>query len=183
MALAARTLLQRRTTPAALARAAAVPFLDFVLALGILVRAVVDDGLAAALGRLVPDGSGLVALLGTAALAAVLANLVNSLPAVLVLLPLAAHAGPGAVLASCCCMSPVMSRAPRKVRSPGCSAAAARNGIRAAAIPLLVGGNRDEVRLFQVVGGDSFRPADERGRHDGAPPGPSRSALCPNRGH
>jgi arsenical pump membrane protein len=99
VALAARTLLQRRTTPAALARAAAVPFLCFVLALGILVRAVVDNGLAAALGRLVPDGSGLVALLGTAALAAVLANLVNNLPAVLVLLPLAAHAGPGAVLA------------------------------------------------------------------------------------
>jgi arsenical pump membrane protein len=99
VALVARTLLQRRTTPAALARAAAVPFLCFVLALGILVRAVVDNGLAAALGRLVPDGSGLVALLGTAALAAVLANLVNNLPAVLVLLPLAAHAGPGAVLA------------------------------------------------------------------------------------
>jgi arsenical pump membrane protein len=38
-------------------------------------------------------------LLGIAALAAVLANLINNLPAVLVLLPLAAPAGPGAVLA------------------------------------------------------------------------------------
>lgn len=46
-----------------------------------------------------PDGSGLVALLATAALAALLANLINNLPAVLVLLPLAAPAGPGVVLA------------------------------------------------------------------------------------
>jgi para-nitrobenzyl esterase len=29
----------------------------------------------------------------------------------------------------------------------------------AAAIPLLVGANRDEAQLFQVLGGDSFRPA------------------------
>jgi arsenical pump membrane protein len=97
--LAARTLARRRTTPAAIARAAAIPFLGFVLALGIVVRAVVDNGLAAGLGQLVPDGTGLAALLGMAALAAVLANLVNNLPAVLVLLPLAAPAGPGAVLA------------------------------------------------------------------------------------
>ena len=39
------------------------------------------------------------AALATALLAAVLANLINNLPAVLVLLPLAAPAGPGAVLA------------------------------------------------------------------------------------
>ncbi|MFD0891829.1 ArsB/NhaD family transporter, partial [Streptosporangium algeriense] len=36
---------------------------------------------------------------GVAALAAVLANVINNLPAVLVLLPLTAPAGPGAVLA------------------------------------------------------------------------------------
>jgi arsenical pump membrane protein len=46
-----------------------------------------------------PDGTGLAALLGIAVLAAVLANLINNLPAVLVLLPLTATAGPGAVLA------------------------------------------------------------------------------------
>jgi len=97
--LGARTLAQRRTTPAAVVRAAAIPFLGFVLALGIVVRAVLDNGLAAGLGQLVIDDTGLVTLLGVAAAAAVLANLVNNLPAVLVLLPLAAPAGPAAVLA------------------------------------------------------------------------------------
>lgn len=97
--LAARALAQRRTTPTAVVRAAAIPFLAFVLALGIVVRAVVDNGLDDALGHLIPDGSGLPALLGIAALAAVLANAINNLPTVLVLLPLTAPAGPGAVLA------------------------------------------------------------------------------------
>ncbi|WP_053690212.1 SLC13 family permease [Streptomyces sp. WM6372] len=97
--LAVRALARRRTTPAAIVRAAALPFLAFVLALGIVVRAVVDNGLDSALGRLIPDGTGLPALLGIAALAAVLANMINNLPAVLVLLPLTAPSGPGAVLA------------------------------------------------------------------------------------
>ncbi|GLF92927.1 SLC13 family permease [Streptomyces yaizuensis] len=97
--LAVRALIRRRTTPRALLRAAALPFLAFVLALGVVVKAVVDGGLGDALGRLVPDGTGLPALLAFAVLAAVLANLVNNLPATLVLLPLAAPAGPGAVLA------------------------------------------------------------------------------------
>jgi arsenical pump membrane protein len=97
--LAARALARRRTTPAAVVRAAAIPFLAFVLALGIVVRTVTDNGLAAALGHLIPGGTGLPALLGVAALAAVLANLINNLPAVLVLLPLTTPAGPGAVLA------------------------------------------------------------------------------------
>jgi arsenical pump membrane protein len=70
-----------------------------VLALGIVVRAVVDNGLSDAVGHLIPTGSTLLALLGLAAVAAVLANLINNLPAVLVLLPLAASGGTGAVLA------------------------------------------------------------------------------------
>ncbi|MYY11394.1 arsenic transporter [Streptomyces sp. SID4919] len=97
--LAVRALARRRTTPVALVRAADLPFLAFVLALGIVVRAVVDNGLGEALGHLVPDGGTLPALLAIAALAAVLANLINNLPAVLVLLPLSAPLGPGAVLA------------------------------------------------------------------------------------
>ncbi|MFD7906515.1 SLC13 family permease [Kitasatospora sp. NPDC057904] len=99
LVLAVRALVRRRTTPVAVVRSAAVPFLAFVLALGVVVRAVVDNGLASALGHLVPQGTALPALLGTAALAAVLANVINNLPATLVLLPLAAPAGPGAVLA------------------------------------------------------------------------------------
>ncbi len=97
--LAARALRGRRTTPAALARAAAVPFLAFVVCLGIVVAAVVANGLGAALRPLVPAGTSLPALLAVAALAALLATVVNNLPAVLVLVPLAAPAGPGAILA------------------------------------------------------------------------------------
>lgn len=97
--LAVRALLRGHTRPAALVRSAALPFLAFVLALGVVVRAVVDNGLGDALGTVLPDGTSLPALLGTAALAALLANLINNLPAVLALAPLAAPAGPGAVLA------------------------------------------------------------------------------------
>ncbi|MGV9994599.1 SLC13 family permease [Streptomyces sp. NPDC003374] len=99
LVLSGRALLRRAATPVTVVRAAAPAFLAFVLALGVVVRAVVDNGLADALGRVLPGGTGLPALLGVAALAAVLANLINNLPAVLVLLPLAAPAGPGAVLA------------------------------------------------------------------------------------
>ncbi|WP_413761397.1 arsenic transporter [Streptomyces sp. MMBL 11-3] len=99
LVLAVRALAHGRTTPLAVVRAASVPFLAFVLALGIVVRAVVDNGLSDALGHLVPDSAGLPALLGIAVLAAVLANLINNLPAVLVLLPLAAAGGPGPLLA------------------------------------------------------------------------------------
>jgi arsenical pump membrane protein len=65
----------------------------------VVVRAVVDNGLAAAVAHLVPHGTGLVGLLAMAGLAAALANMVNNLPAVLVLGPLAAPGGPGMVLA------------------------------------------------------------------------------------
>lgn len=99
MALAGRGLARRRASLIRLGRAADVPFLVFVLGLGIVVRAVVDNGLGRALGPALPGGTSLPALLATAALAAVLANLVNNLPAVLVLLPLAAPSGAGAVLA------------------------------------------------------------------------------------
>ena len=98
--LAIRALARRDTSPAAIWRAADVPFLAFVLALGIVVAAVTENGLAGALQRVIPAGTSLPALLGTAALAAAAANVINNLPAVLVLLPLAASpAGPAAVLA------------------------------------------------------------------------------------
>ncbi|MEW5658720.1 SLC13 family permease [Streptomyces cinereoruber] len=97
--LAVRALARRHTTPRALVRSASLPFLAFVLALGVVVRAVVDNGLGTVLAHLLPDGTSLPALLGAAALAAVLANLINNLPATLALVPLAAGSGPGAVLA------------------------------------------------------------------------------------
>lgn len=99
LVLAARALARHRATLDGIVGAAGLPFLAFVLALGVVVRAVVDDGLAATLAHLVPAGTGLAALLGSAALAAVLANMINNLPAVLMLLPLTAPAGSGLVLA------------------------------------------------------------------------------------
>ncbi|HET9082493.1 MAG TPA: SLC13 family permease [Trebonia sp.] len=97
--LAGRALARRRTSIVALAGAADVPFLAFVLSLGIVVAAVTGNGLSHALRPLLPAGSSLPALLATAAVAAALANVINNLPAVLVLLPLAAPSGAGAVLA------------------------------------------------------------------------------------
>ncbi|MDX2527477.1 SLC13 family permease [Streptomyces europaeiscabiei] len=97
--LSVRALVRRTTGPVALFHSVSLPFLAFVLALGIVVRAVVDNGLADALGRVMPSGTGLLALLGVAALAALLSNVINNLPAVLVLVPLAAPLGTGAVLA------------------------------------------------------------------------------------
>src|SRR5207237_8952391 len=97
--LAGRALAQRHTTPVKLGRAVDVPFLVFVLGLGIVVAAVTGNGLGGALRPLLPGGTSLAALLAAAGLAAILANLINNLPAVLVLLPLAAPSGAGAVLA------------------------------------------------------------------------------------
>ena len=76
-----------------------MPFLVFVLALGVVVQAVMRNGVAERMGALLPSGSGSAALLGFAVVAAVLANVVNNLPATLVLVPLVAPSGPAAVLA------------------------------------------------------------------------------------
>ncbi|MGO1592166.1 MAG: SLC13 family permease [Ancrocorticia sp.] len=82
-----------------LLKAINVWFILFVLSLGIVVRAVVDNGLSETLSHVVPAGNSLLTMLALAFIAALLANTVNNLPAVLVLLPLVAHAGPPAVLA------------------------------------------------------------------------------------
>ncbi|GAB3874508.1 ArsB/NhaD family transporter [Kibdelosporangium lantanae] len=97
LVLGIRGLAVGQASIVGIARSANVLFLAFVLSLGVVVRAVVDNGLATAVKDLVPTGGGLLALLGIAVVAAVLANVVNNLPAVLVLLPLVS--GPGAVLA------------------------------------------------------------------------------------
>lgn len=97
--LGVRALGRRDTSVAKLVQAADLPFLAFVLCLGVVVDAVMSHGLATAMRAVLPTGDGLWALLGFAAVAAVLANVVNNLPAVLVLLPLVAASGPAAVLA------------------------------------------------------------------------------------
>ncbi|MFD5115736.1 SLC13 family permease [Streptomyces sp. NPDC058391] len=98
--LAARALRRKRTTVTGLVRAASPLFCLFVLALGVVVKAVVDNGLDTGVSRLLPGGSSLPALLAVAVIAAVLANAINNLPAILALLPLLAPAGPGPLLAA-----------------------------------------------------------------------------------
>ena len=99
-ALTLPALARREALPAGLARAAEPGFLVFVLGLGVIVAAASEHGLADAVGALVPSGDGLLTLLAVAAVGAVLANLVNNLPATLLLVPVAAAGGPGVVLAA-----------------------------------------------------------------------------------
>jgi arsenical pump membrane protein len=97
--LAVRSLSRRHTSVLDIARSAHLSFLVFVLALGVVVRAVMLNGMDSAMSAVLPSGSGLPALLAIAAIAAMLANVVNNLPATLVLLPLVAPGGPVAILA------------------------------------------------------------------------------------
>jgi arsenical pump membrane protein len=97
--LAVRGLARRRDTIVHVVRAVNVPFLAFVLALGVVVRAAMVNGLDEATRHLLPTGHGLLALLALAVIAAVLANVVNNLPATLLLVPLVASGGAAAVLA------------------------------------------------------------------------------------
>ncbi|MEW2545562.1 SLC13 family permease [Streptomyces sp. NPDC047002] len=83
-----------------LVRSASPLFCLFVLALGVVVKAVVDNGLGDGIGAVLPGGSSLGALLAVAVAAAVLANVINNLPAILALLPVVGPAGPGPVLAA-----------------------------------------------------------------------------------
>jgi arsenical pump membrane protein len=76
-----------------------VPFLAFVLALGLVVKAISLHGLGSVVTHLVPGGTGLGSLLVIAVVAAVLANVINNLPAALLLIPAVAGAGAGPVLA------------------------------------------------------------------------------------
>jgi arsenical pump membrane protein len=87
------------TAPATLLRAAEPGFLAFVFGLGVIVAAASEHGLNSAVEAVVPGGEQLPALLLVAAVGAMLANLVNNLPATLILIPVAAAAGPASVLA------------------------------------------------------------------------------------
>jgi arsenical pump membrane protein len=94
--LAARRL--RRGIAAGLLRAANLPFGGFVFGLGVVVLAVRAGPVGDAVRNLVPARADPAGLLIAAGLAAVLANVVNNLPATLMLAPLVAGS-PGLVLA------------------------------------------------------------------------------------
>jgi arsenical pump membrane protein len=88
-----------RPRPRELAGAVEPPFLIFVLALGIVVSGASRHGLGGVVDELIPAGAGVLALLAVAGVSALLANLVNNLPATLIILPVAASSGTGTVLA------------------------------------------------------------------------------------
>jgi arsenical pump membrane protein len=100
VAITLPALVRSAETPRALVRAIEPPFLVFVLGLGVIVAAASDHGLATAVSTLLPGAATLPDLLLIAVLSAVLANLVNNLPAILILLPAVAPAGHGPVLAA-----------------------------------------------------------------------------------
>ncbi|MFL6157774.1 MAG: SLC13 family permease [Marmoricola sp.] len=97
--LAGRALVRRELPAVRLARSTHAPFALFVLALGLVVAALGQGPFGDRLADLVPHGTGLGALLAVAALGAVLSNVVNNLPATLLLVPLVAPLGPVPVLA------------------------------------------------------------------------------------
>ena len=93
------TLLPPRPSPRGLLAAAEPSFLAFVLALGVIVAAAGEHGLSSAVRTLIPHGSGFPALLAVATVSAALANLLNNLPATLILVAILAGGPPGPVLA------------------------------------------------------------------------------------
>lgn len=100
VALAAPALARREITVVDLGREAAPLFCLFVLALGVLVAGVTGHGIGEALTDLVPQEPTFVGLLTVAILAALLANVMNNLPATLVILGVfGAAPHPGLVLA------------------------------------------------------------------------------------
>lgn len=85
-ALAIPAITSGRTHPRRIAVEAAPGFLLFVAALSVLVAAIGAGPLGHRLAELLPQGTSLPELLAVAAIAAILANLVNNLPATLLLL-------------------------------------------------------------------------------------------------
>jgi arsenical pump membrane protein len=91
--------LRERPSPPELAKAAEPTFLIFVLGLGVVVSTAGEHGLSSVIDSLIPHGGGLLALLVVAFVSAAVANLLNNLPATLIILPVAAMSGPATVLA------------------------------------------------------------------------------------
>jgi arsenical pump membrane protein len=97
--LSGYALARRRMAVGTVARAAHLPFAVFVLCLGVVVAGLADTFLGDLVRSVVPGGSGLGSLLLLALVATALANVVNNLPATLLLVPIVAPLGVTAVLA------------------------------------------------------------------------------------
>lgn len=99
--LAGKALARQEVGPWQLIQATSPLFCLFVLALGVVVAGVTAHGLGATLGAVLPSAPTLPGLLAVAGLAAALSNVVNNLPATLVLLgALGPAPPPGLVLAA-----------------------------------------------------------------------------------
>jgi arsenical pump membrane protein len=92
-------IARRDVSVVRLASEASPGFCLFVFALAIVVDGVVRHGLGTTLAHVVPHGTSLWALLGFTFVAAILANVLNNLPATLVLVPLASG-NPALILAA-----------------------------------------------------------------------------------
>jgi arsenical pump membrane protein len=92
-------LLAGRARPAGLVATTAPLFLLFVLGLAVVVQAAVDHGLRDVARALLPSGTGLAALLAVTAIAALLANAVNNVPATLLLVSVVPAGAVGTLLA------------------------------------------------------------------------------------
>jgi arsenical pump membrane protein len=99
-AITTPALVRRGAAPRQVIRAVEPSFLVFVLGLGVIVAAASDNGLSTGVHAVLPAGGSLPDLLMIAGLGALLANLLNNLPAILVLAPALAPIGHGPVLAA-----------------------------------------------------------------------------------
>jgi arsenical pump membrane protein len=99
-AMTVPALIRRTAKAGDVVRAIQPSFLLFVLGLGVIVVAASGNGLATAVQTILPSGATLPSLLGIAGISALLANLVNNLPAILIIAPIAIASGPAAVLAA-----------------------------------------------------------------------------------
>jgi arsenical pump membrane protein len=95
----AAAIARHRARPLTLLASSAPLFLLFVLALAVVVDAAVSHGLGDAARDVLPHGDGLLALLAMTGLAALLANLVNNVPATLVLSSVVPAGSTGQLLA------------------------------------------------------------------------------------
>jgi len=98
--LAARAVARHELPAGRLVRSTHGSFALFVLGLGVVVATLGRGPLGDLLGNLVPSGHGRGALLALALLGAVTANLVNNLPATLLVVPLVAPLGTVPALAT-----------------------------------------------------------------------------------
>jgi arsenical pump membrane protein len=99
-AITVPALVRHTANAADLARALEPSFLVFILGLGVIVVAAGENGLGSAVRTILPGGATWPDLLGIAAISALLANLLNNLPAILIIGPVAAASGDVALAAA-----------------------------------------------------------------------------------